>query len=278
MQEFPENPRPAPGPRTCEQTPGPRTPAQQAAGGALAAADLAIGIGGGAVGFARSVFRVGQPLLDSIMSTLTSAAQAPAPLAGLTGTEQPQAWLRQAVARGRQDREALTAAVVRLILARVPSLTTAVLDQLDLTAVVGERVDVNAVAEHIDVDAIAQRVDVMAILDRVDPVAVTRYLIEELDLPQIIQSSTGSIMSDTVHDVRMQSIGADERLSRAVDAMLLRRRSRRRAAPGAAGPATPATRADTAGADGTTSAVGTTETTGPATANGTGDGAVRATT
>jgi hypothetical protein len=276
MQEFPENPRPSPGPRTREQAPTPRTPVQQAAGGALAAADLAIGIGGGAVGFARSVFRVGQPLLDSLMSTLTSAAQAPAPLAGLTGAERPQAWLRQAVARGRQDREALTAAAVRLILARVPGLTTAVLDQLDLTAVVGERVDVNAVAEHIDVDAIAQRVDVMAILDRVDPVAVTRYLIEELDLPQIIQSSTGSIMSDTVHDVRMQSIGADERLSRAVDAMLLRRRPRRRAAPGAAGPATPA---DTAGADGTTTgAAGTAETTGPVTATGTGDGTVQATT
>jgi hypothetical protein len=278
MQEFPENPRPAPGPRMREQVPGPRTPVPQAAGGALAAADLAIGIGGGAVGFARSVFRVGQPLLDSLMSTLTSAAQAPAPLAGRTGAARPQAWLRQAVARGRQDREALTAAVVQLILTRVPSLTTAFLNQLDLTAVVGERVDLNAAAEHIDVDAIAQRVDVIAILDRVDPVAVTRYLIEELDLPQIIQSSTGSIMSDTVHDVRMQSISADERLSRAVDAMLLRRRRRPRAAPEAAGPATPATRADTAGTAGTTSAAGTTETTGPAAANGSGDGTVQVTT
>jgi hypothetical protein len=67
----------------------------------------------------------------------------------------------------------------------------------------------------------------------------------------------------------MQSISADERLSRAVDAMLLRRRSRRKAAPGAAGPAAPA---DTAGA------AGTTETTGPATATGNGDGAVQATT
>ena len=269
MQEFPENPRPSPGPRTREQAPGSRTPAQQAAGGALAAADLAIGIGGGAVGLARSVFRAGQPLLDSLMSPLTSAARAAAPLADVTGAAGPQAWLRQAVVRGRQDREALTAAVVRLILTRVPSLTTALLDQLDLTAVVGERVDVNAVAEHIDVDAIAQRVDVIAVLDRVDPAAVTRYLIEELDLPQIIQSSTGSVMSDAVHDVRMQSISADERLSRAVDAMLLRRRPRRRAAPGAAGPAAPA---DTAGA------AGATEATGPATATGNGDGAAQATT
>jgi hypothetical protein len=226
MQESSENPRPSPGPRTRERAPGPRTPAQQAAGGALAAADLVIGIGGGAAEFARSVFRAGQPLLDSLLSPLTSAARAAAPLASRAGAAGPQTWVRQAVARGRQDREDLTAAVMRLILTRVPGLTAAVLDQVDLTAVVGQRVDVNAVAEQIDVDAIARRVDVIAILDRMDPAAVTRYLIEELDLPQIIQSSTGSIMSDAVRDVRIQSISADERLGRAVDTMLRRRRRR----------------------------------------------------
>jgi hypothetical protein len=218
-------------------SPRPRTRAQQAAASALAAADVAIGIGGDAVGFARSVFLRGRPLLDSVMAPLTSAARTAAPLAGRTGQEWPQPWLRQAEARGRQDREALTAAAVRLILTRVPGVAAALLNQLDLTAVVAERVDINAVAAQIDVDAIARRVDVIAILDRVDPDAVTRYLVEELDLPAIIQSSTGSIMSDAVHDVRMQSIGADERLSRAVDAMLLRRRPRRSAAPEATGDA-----------------------------------------
>jgi hypothetical protein len=211
MQQCPDNPRP-------------RMRAQQAAGSALAAADVAIGIGGG---LARSVFRLGRPVLDSVMSPVTSAARAAAPLAGRAGN----AWLRQAAARGRQDREALTSAVARLALARVPGLTTALLNQLDLTAVVAERVDINAVAEKIDVNAIAERIDVIAILDRVDPDALTRYLVEELDLPAIIQSSTSSIMTDAVHDVRMQSISADERVSRAVDAMLLRRRARRTASP-----------------------------------------------
>jgi hypothetical protein len=266
MQEFPENSRPWPRLRPCtRQASGPRTRAQQAGKTALAAADVAIGIGGGAVGFGRSIFRLGRPLLDSVISPLTSAARTAAPLADRTGQAWPQPWLRQAAERGRQDREALTSAVVRLVLARVPGLTTALLNQLDLTAVVAERVDVNAVAAQIDVDAIARRVDVIAILDRLDPDAVTRYLVEELDLPTIIHSSAGSVMSDALHDVRMQSISADERLSRAVDAMLMRRRPRRTAAPGATGPTAQAGPA------------APTETTGPGT-TGTGDGTVRATT
>lgn len=221
------------------QEKAPRTRAQQTAGNALAAADLAIGIGGASVDFARSVFRRGWPLLDSVVSPLTSAAQTAAPLADRTWQAWPRPWLSQTATRGRQDREALTAAVVRLILTRVPGVATAVLNQLDLTALVAERVDINAVAAKIDVDAIAQRVDVIAILDRMDADALTRFLVEELDLPTIIQSSTGSIMSDAVHDVRMQSIGADERLSRAVDAMLLRRRARHTAAPEASHEVTP---------------------------------------
>ena len=178
-------------------------------------------------------------MIDSVMSPLTSAAQTAAPLADRTWQAGPQPWLNQTAARGRQDREALTAAVLRFILTRVPGLANAVLDQLDLTSLVAERVDINAVAAKIDVNAIAERIDVIAILDRVDPDALTRYLVEELDLPAIIQSSTSSIMTDAVHDVRMQSISADERVSRAVDAMLLRRRARRTAAPEASHEASP---------------------------------------
>jgi len=222
MEDYPENTR--------------RTRAQQAAESALAAVDTAIGIGDGAIGFARSMIRSGRPVVNSVVSPLTSAARTAAPIADRTRQAWPQPWLREAAERGRQDREELTSAVVRFVLTRVPGLTAALLDQLDLTAVVAERVDINAVAAQIDVDAIAQRVDVIAILKQMDPGELTRYLVEDMDLPAIIQSSTGSIMSDAVHDVRMQSIGADERLNRAVDAILLRHLARRKAAPGAAEP------------------------------------------
>jgi hypothetical protein len=247
MEEFAEDPRPAP---------GQPTRVQQAADAALAAGDVAIGIGvgmgSGAVGLAQSMFRRGRPLLRLGRPLLDSVAE---PLASRTEQawrSRTGPWLRQAAARGRQDREALASAVSQLILGHVPGLTTALLNQLDLTTVVTERVDVNAVAAQVDVDAIASRVDVIAILDRLDPAAVTRYLVEELDLPAIIQSSTDSIMSDTVHDVRMQSISADERVNRLVDAMLRRRQPRRNAAggtagPSAAGPATGSASAEAAG-------------------------------
>lgn len=78
MQEFPENPGPG-------QAPGPRTRAQQAGESALAVADIAIGIGGGVVGFARSVFRLGRPLLGPVMSPLSAAARTALPHADRTG-------------------------------------------------------------------------------------------------------------------------------------------------------------------------------------------------
>lgn len=50
----------------------------------------------------------------------------------------------------------------------VPSVTTSALDQIDLTALIRDRVDINAIAADIDLDALIARVDVDAIVARVD--------------------------------------------------------------------------------------------------------------
>jgi hypothetical protein len=50
----------------------------------------------------------------------------------------------------------------------VPTVTAGALEQIDLTALVRERLDINAVAADIDLDALIARVDVNAIVDRVD--------------------------------------------------------------------------------------------------------------
>ena len=68
------------------------------------------------------------------------------------------------------------------------------------------------------------RVDVYAIVSRLD---VDR-------LPEIIRESTGSMASDVVRDVRMQSIDADVAIARLIDRILRRRRARRTDAPGEA--------------------------------------------
>ncbi|MGZ8583551.1 MAG: hypothetical protein ACXWXG_09525 [Actinomycetota bacterium] len=52
--------------------------------------------------------------------------------------------------------------------ALVPEIARGVADQVDLTALVRERVDVNAIVEDVDIDRILDRVDLDAVIDRVD--------------------------------------------------------------------------------------------------------------
>ena len=130
-------------------------------------------------------------------------------------------------------------------------LTEIVLKQVDLDRVVNEVLDglderqIAALAEKVDVDTIARRLDIEAVLDRMDLtetvlkrvdlvkvvdavldqmdlIALANEIIDGVDLPEIIRESTGSMASETVQGVRMQGIGADQAVGRAVDRLLLR--------------------------------------------------------
>jgi hypothetical protein len=46
---------------------------------------------------------------------------------------------------------------------------------------------------------------------------------DEIDLPEIIRGSTGSMALETMHDVRLQGIEADRAVSRLMDRVLRRR-------------------------------------------------------
>ena len=112
----------------------------------------------------------------------------------------------------------------------------AVLDRIDMESVL-DRIDMESVLDRIDLTAIVlERVDldvlIQAILDRIDLIGLAGEVIEGVDLPEIIRASTGSMASDTVQGARMQSIVADEAVSRAVDRFFLRRRHRSTHAPG----------------------------------------------
>jgi hypothetical protein len=153
------------------------------------------------------------------------------------------------------ERVDLDAIVQRLdieaILDRI-DLTTTVLTRVDLDVVVREvlgRVDeqqIAEMAEKVDVDAVARRLDIELVLDRMDLtstvlnrvdlikvvdavltqldlIALANQIIDGVDLPEIIRDSTGSMASETVKGVRMQGIGADQAVGRAVDRLLLRR-------------------------------------------------------
>jgi hypothetical protein len=140
----------------------------------------------------------------------------------------------------------------------VPELTRALLDQIDLTALVEERVnlegivegldldsvvaridldrivsriDVGAIVDRLDLDAIAAKVDPDAIVARVDLEATVRRLdlarlaqevIEELDLPVLIRESTEGVTTEAVDDLRYGAVDADRAVARVVDRIFRR--------------------------------------------------------
>jgi hypothetical protein len=109
-------------------------------------------------------------------------------------------------------------------------LTALVVDNVALDDIVAT-VDLNRAVAGVDIDAIAARIDIGAIIDRVDIAGIALQVIDEIDLPEIIRQSTGSVASEAVRGVRMQSIEADQAIQRTVDRLLLRRRARRTQAP-----------------------------------------------
>ena len=83
-----------------------------------------------------------------------------------------------------------------------------VLAELDLTALVRERVDIDAVVRDVDIDA------------RIDLVGLADAVIDGVDLPRIIRDSTTSVTADVMTDVRNQGERADDLVSGLVDRML----------------------------------------------------------
>jgi hypothetical protein len=115
----------------------------------------------------------------------------------------------------------------------------AVLSRVDLDAVMGRvdldavlsRVDLNEVASRIDIDAILQRVepdavvarvDLDAVVERLDLAALSREVIEAIDLPEILRQSSGAVSSQAARVVRAEGMNADDSVARFVDRVLRR--------------------------------------------------------
>jgi len=60
--------------------------------------------------------------------------------------------------------------------------------------------------------------------NQLDVIGLAETVIDAIDLPEIIRQSTASVTSDGVRGLRMQSIEADEAVSRVLDRLLARRR------------------------------------------------------
>lgn len=135
--------------------------------------------------------------------------------------------------------EATARSMIGSVLDRlVPALTDAIVSRMELTDVVLRNVDIRAVVtaaldeldltqivlERVDIDQIVARADIESVIDRVPMIQIADYIIEEIDLPQIIRESTGGIAMDAFTTTRFSAVKSDEILSRIVNGLLLRRR------------------------------------------------------
>ena len=145
--------------------------------------------------------------------------------------------------------QAVTAAVSATVGAAmnraVPLVADAILQRLDLTDLVLDRVDLRRIVEstldeidltalvleRVDIDAIVGAADIEAVIDRVPIVSIADYVIDAIDLPQIIRDSTSGVAGEALDSVRRQGVGADVLLSGLID-RVIRRRERSLAAPG----------------------------------------------
>ena len=112
--------------------------------------------------------------------------------------------------------------------ATVPVVASAIVDRIDLKPIVERAISeldlTEVVLQNVDVDAIVAHADLEPIIDRLPLTDLAQYVVDSIDLPAIIRSSTGGIAVDALSATRITSMTADAVLGRITDAILLKRR------------------------------------------------------
>jgi hypothetical protein len=134
--------------------------------------------------------------------------------------------VQAARAQGEAQRAVALAEIGRFADAVIPLAVEAVLARTDVGEVTAQ-LDVDAIVDRLDLDSIVARVDFDPILARLDLIGLARYVVDGIDLPTIIRSSSGSMTTDFVRGVRRGSADADVAVERMVDRLLLRGAPRR---------------------------------------------------
>ena len=94
-------------------------------------------------------------------------------------------------------------------------------DRVDIARVL-DRVDLDGVVARVDLDRAVDRVDLDRVIARADVLQLVRWVVQEIDLPALIRTSSGSVAAEMVRGVRDQSADADRAVDRVVDRLLRR--------------------------------------------------------
>jgi len=104
----------------------------------------------------------------------------------------------------------------RWISAGIPVVAEAVFSRLDLTDIV---------VRHVDIDRLVTTVDLDAAVHQVDLLGVAQYVIDGVNLPAIVRSSSASFTTEAVHGLRVHGVEADQAVARVVGHLIPRRRT-----------------------------------------------------
>ncbi|HKC26854.1 MAG TPA: hypothetical protein VKB75_02475 [Jatrophihabitans sp.] len=86
------------------------------------------------------------------------------------------------------------------------------------------RVDLtDFVLAHVSIPRIVEAIDIKAVLATVDVSGVADQVVRDLDLPQIIRTSSEALSTDAVVGLRLQSASADDVVDRLVGRLVHRR-------------------------------------------------------
>lgn len=103
----------------------------------------------------------------------------------------------------------------------VVPLLNAVMDRIDVTQLILDHVSIPRILDAVDVDGVVARVDVSPVVARV---------LSDVDLPEIVRSSSDSLFSDAVLGLRLESASGDDIVDRFVGRLLRRGRGSARIA------------------------------------------------
>ena len=145
--------------------------------------DLAVGVGfaAGRMGFRTVMFGA------RLLSPAVPVAKRVLRTVSVLDSGRSDSLVQRVQDDGYVQRTATQEAVIRLVHELAPHIVDAALDEIDITKLV---------VEHVDLEAI---------LTQVDLVSLAESIIDSVDLPGIIRDSTGAMASGSVRTVRMQS-------------------------------------------------------------------------